>query len=138
MLNTLVTEFDSAHPINSKIATQSQEIRRNLAHCSLDTPDEIRCQCLEKCIAKLRVSGYDNHTIAKIVRNGILAHIRSQYREKMGGRKVHRSVTEGKDDRVRTKMLAKTNWYKPKSKIGVIPDNIVLEEMGGGGGGGKL
>ena len=125
MLNTLVTECDSAHPINNKIATLSQEARRVVMHCSPDTPDNVKCDYLEKFIARLGTSGYDQYTIAKIVRNGIMAHYRALHREKIGGRKVNRGAKEGKNDRVRSKLLAKTNWYKTKDKDRVSDEDIL-------------
>ena len=79
-----MTECDSAHPTNNKIATLSQEARRVVMHCSPDTPDAVKCDYLEKFIARLRTSGYDQNTIAKIVRNGIMAHFRALHTEKKG------------------------------------------------------
>merc|ERR1712030_184379 len=54
MATKLVTDFNSAHPMNSKIATLSQEVYRHLSNCSPDTDMTEKSTILESLIDRLR------------------------------------------------------------------------------------
>ena len=67
-----VTPFNSAQPMNGKMATLSQDVFRMLNNCSLDITRTERVEILESFCSRLRFNGYPPRTAARILRNDIL------------------------------------------------------------------
>ena len=63
MATNLVTDFNSAHSLNSKIATLSQDVYRILANCSPDTETVEKCTLVEDFIDRLKVLNITVHTL---------------------------------------------------------------------------
>merc|ERR1712055_1194187 len=66
MATKLVTDFNSAHSMNAKVATLSQDVYRHLSNCSPDTEMAEKCNILESFIDRLIISHYPPKVIKKI------------------------------------------------------------------------
>ena len=95
MQASTVTHMDSAHPINTKIATLAQDVKRRLMNLDDECPVEVNREELEKFTTKLLVSGYSKKLAAKIVRNGVDAYRRLCDQVKAGQRPLHRLASKG-------------------------------------------
>ena len=111
MATNLVTDFNSAHSLNSKIATLSQDVYRILANCSPDTETVEKCTLLEDFIERLKVSSYPAKVAAKIITNGIITHKRAEEREANRERNRHRLGEEGRKERNIKKISLRENWF---------------------------
>ena len=89
MATNLVTDFKSAHSMNSKMATLTQDVYRVLANCSPDTEMVEKCILLEAFIDRLKISNYPPKVAKKIITNGIITHRRSEVREAKKERNRH-------------------------------------------------
>ena len=95
---------DSAHPINEKVATLSQEVSSRQANCDRRTHIEDRLQILEKFTTKLYRSGYCQLVAAKIMSNGIVSYDQAVKTEEGGGKYVHQAAHKTRIARFRTKL----------------------------------
>ena len=114
MATNLVTDFNSAHSLNSKIATLSQDVYRILANCCPDTETVEKCTLLEDFIERLKVSSYPAKVAAKIITNGIITHKRAEEREAKRERNRHRLGEEGRKERNIKKISLRENWFRKK------------------------
>ena len=94
-----VTPYKSAQPLNSKVASLSQDVYRIISNCEKDVPRDEVVKCLDKFCARLKLSGYPIRLAGRIVRNGLLCYSKRLLREKSGGSRIHRPETEGRQQR---------------------------------------
>merc|ERR1712030_19899 len=121
MATKLVTDFNSAHSMNAKVATLSQDVYRHLSNCSPDTEIAEKCNILESFIDRLIISHYPPKVIKKIITNGIITHRRAEVREAKKERNRHRLGEEGKRERALKKFSLQENWFRKQGKGAVTP-----------------
>ena len=121
MATNLVTDFNSAHSMNSKMATLSQDVYRLLANCSPDTEMAEKCIILEAFIDRLKISNYPPKVAKKIITNGIITHRRAEVREAKKERNRHRLGEEGRRERNLKKISLQENWFRKQSKGAATP-----------------
>ena len=115
-----VTPYESAQPINGKIASLSQDTFRILSNSSQNATKGEKVEMLETFCERLRYSGYPVRIAARIVRNGILNYENRVERERRGIQYLHRPEDEGKNARRGAKLNGKTNWYRKPRKNGDV------------------
>ena len=109
MATDLVTDYHSAHSLNSKIATLTQDVYRIISSCSPETELEERKAHLEKFTRRLRLSHYPPSISAKMISNGIVTNKRALEREARKERNRHRLGEEGLVERRLRKVSLKEN-----------------------------
>ena len=114
MATDLVTDYHSAHSLNSKIATLTQDVYRIMSNCSPETTLEEKSAHLEEFTRRLRLSHYPPSISAKIISNGIVTYKRALEREARKERNLHRLGEEGLVERKLRKVSLKENWFRKK------------------------
>merc|ERR1712215_569228 len=134
MATDLVTWDHSAHSLNSKIATLTQDVYRIMSNCSHETTVDERSAHLEEFTRRLRLSHYPPSIMAKIISNGVVTYKRALEREKRKERNLHRLGEEELVERKLRKISLKENWFRKK---GTHPTPSLEPQKAEGFGGGK-
>ena len=106
----------SAMAEKSKISSLSQDLIRRLQNTNTEIGQGRKNEIVENYIQKLRYSGYRKVQIREIIQSGLMGFLSKVRRCQEQGQGLHRSAASTLTSRYKKKILAKTNWYKNRSK----------------------
>ena len=113
MSNPQVMDVNSALPHKVKVATLTQEGVRGLCNSSRELPTSHKCQILTTYMRKLQASGYNQCLRANILEGAVTTFLKKCKAEQLGIQPVHRLGSHNLEERRRTKLQGKTEWFRP-------------------------
>ena len=99
---------------DAKIQILSNDLIRRLRNNAEELGRGAKIEIVDNYAQKLMNSGYMGEQLQKIVTNGIKGYEGQLRRCKEQGRKLHRSSTDSQGERIRKKLLGKSNWFKKR------------------------
>ena len=103
---------------NPKVQCLANDLVRRLLNTREELPNEERRKVIDGYGIKLLTSGYRRAQVRRILVSGMKGYLTKRSRRKAMGRRIHLTAEESAKARIRKKLLAKSSWYKARSKIG--------------------
>ena len=120
MASNMTVHARSAIPMSQKRNIMTQEVIRILKNCSQELPWETKAAHLEQFSLRMQYSEYDTKFRKEVIESGIKAFRNMEKNDREGLTPLHRTREWRKNDREKSKILKKKNWFKKGGKESVI------------------
>ena len=101
----------------TQTAILTQEVYRRMANTREGTEkQQTRDGILTEFCRKLHRSGYDSSRKQEIITRGLLSYEKIRLRGRDGTGVIHRHAEDTVDERLRKRLMDKTNWFKSKER----------------------
>ena len=102
---------------DAKIQILSNDLVRRLRNSSEELGKGAKVEIVDNYAQKLVNSGFRGEQLRRIVTNGIKGYESKLRRCREQGWRLHRSSTDSQGERIRRKLLGKSNWFRKRRKI---------------------
>ena len=114
---------------DAKIRSLTNEVIRRMVTTSKTTPEETRCQILDRLAQKMANSGYGVLQIRRVILAGIKGYEKMLRLEKKGKRKLHRTAKESSSLRSKKKLTGKSEWFRKQEIQDSSPEELDEDEL---------
>ena len=112
--NTAI-RMTSAMGENAKMQCLSNDLVRRLLNTSMELPNRYREDVVDKHGIKLLTSGYSMEQVRRILLGGMKGYVSKKRRRPVHGRRrIHNTLEESLQGRIKKKLLGRTSWYKKR------------------------
>ena len=116
MCSNVTVQKRSAMGEDAKVQVVSNDLVRRLLNNSEELGAGSKVEIVDNYSQKLSNSGYRGEQLKRIILNGIKGYEGKVRRCRNNGRKLHRSSIDSLGERIRKKLVGKSNWFRKRKK----------------------
>ena len=116
MCSNVTVQKRSAMGEDAKVQVVSNDLVRRLLNNSEELGAGSKVEIVDNYSQKLSNSGYRGEQLKRIILNGIKGYEGKVRRCRNNGRKLHRSSIDSMGERIRKKLVGKSNWFRKRKK----------------------